>query len=36
LALARLSSGQAWVQFCLVDNNGILASQSMWATVAGV
>jgi hypothetical protein len=37
---APLSSGQAWVQFCLVAPGGgefgIVASQSEWATVVGV
>lgn len=33
---ARLSSGQAWVQFCLVSDEGIVASQSKYIRVAGV
>jgi hypothetical protein len=40
---ARLTSGQAWIQFCLVapdpsgqSDFGIVASQSEWATVVGV
>ena len=33
----RLHSGQAWVQFCLVDEErGIVASQQFFATVIGV
>lgn len=32
---AGLTSGQAWVQFCLVDPSGIVASQSKYVTVAG-
>ncbi|MDQ4131996.1 MAG: hypothetical protein M3179_02060 [Actinomycetota bacterium] len=33
---AQLTSGQAWVQFCLVDENfGFLATQSKWARVIG-
>jgi hypothetical protein len=34
---ARLKAGPAWVQFCLVDeHNGLLASNSRWATVVGI
>jgi hypothetical protein len=30
---ARLTSGQAWVQFCLVSNEGIVASQQKFIRV---
>ena len=38
---ARLTSGQAWMQFCLVapgegEGEGIVASQMTWVTVVGV
>ena len=33
--LGYLKNGKAWMQFCMVSPEGIVASQSRWVTVRG-